>query len=118
MASEEEKQYILQTINPATRLQIPKDTKTLHLSLEREEKVMGASDIERERETEAMSLESTRAVTVTLVSRLSSQHVTIPDKHAGFAHVHQGRETQSLVLKMPPPAPFPHCEVQHAQRCE
>lgn len=50
MASEEEKQYILQTINPATRLQIPKDTKTLHLGLEREEKVMGASDIERERE--------------------------------------------------------------------
>lgn len=110
MASEEEKQYILQTINPATRLQIPKDTKTLHFSLEREKKVVGASDIERERETEEISLESTRAVTVTLVSRLSSQHVTIPDKHTGFAHVHQGRETQSLVLKIPPPAPFPHCE--------
>lgn len=45
---------------------------------------MGASDIERERETEEMALESTRAVTVTLVSLPSSQHMTILDKHASF----------------------------------
>lgn len=61
-----------------------KDTETLHLSLERGEKVVGAPDTERDRETEEMALESTRAVTVTLVGLPSSQHMTISDKHASF----------------------------------
>lgn len=65
-----------------------KTQKPFNLSLERGEKVVGASDIERERETEEMALESTRAVTVTLISLPSSQHVTILDKTRQLSHTY------------------------------
>lgn len=64
-----------------------KDTETLHLRLERGEEAMGASDIEKERETEEMFPWVFQGWDRTLVSLHSSQHVTIPGKHATYIRV-------------------------------